>query len=215
MPYIYKITNDINDKIYIGKTLNTIEKRFKEHCEDSRRDKKEKRPLYFAMKKYGIEHFHVELIEECEENALSDREVYWIEFYNSFRDGYNATLGGDGKHYLDYDLVVATYKELKNASEVAKKLQISEDSVIKILRSRKEYIYSSPEVMKMKYGKSVNMYDLKGNYLRNFISIKEAGQYLIDNNLTGCKLSTISTHISEVCRGKRKTAAKFIWKIVD
>ena len=215
MPYIYKITNDINDKIYIGKTLNTIEKRFKEHCEDSRRDKKEKRPLYFAMKKYGIEHFHAELIEECEENALSDREVYWIEFYNSFRDGYNATLGGDGKHYLDYDLVVATYKELKNASEVAKKLQISEDSVIKILRSRKEYIYSSPEVMKMKYGKSVNMYDLKGNYLRNFISIKEAGQYLIDNNLTGCKLSTISTHISEVCRGKRKTAAKFIWKIVD
>lgn len=69
--------------------------------------------------------------------------------------------------------------------------------------------------MKMKYGKSVNMYDLKGNYLRNFASIKEAGQYLIDNNLTGCKLSTISTHISEVCRGKRKTAAKFIWKIVD
>lgn len=120
MPYIYKITNDINDKIYIGKTLNTIEKRFKEHCEDSRRDKKEKRPLYFAMKKYGIEHFHIELIEECEENVLSDREVHWIEFYNSFRDGYNATLGGDGKHYLDYDLVVATYKELKNASEVAK-----------------------------------------------------------------------------------------------
>ena len=49
MAYIYKITNDINDKIYIGKTLFDIEKRFKEHCKDSRNISNEKRPLYSAM----------------------------------------------------------------------------------------------------------------------------------------------------------------------
>ena len=45
-----------------------------------------------------------------------------------------------------------------------------------------------------------------------FASYSEAGQWLIDNNLTGCKLGTIRTHISEVCNGKRKSAAKFVWK---
>ena len=55
MAYIYKITNDINDKIYIGKTNFSIEKRFQEHCKDAFRKRNEKRPLYNAMKKYGIE----------------------------------------------------------------------------------------------------------------------------------------------------------------
>lgn len=43
MPYIYKITNDINNKIYIGKTLYTIEHRFKEHCKDSKKRQNEKK----------------------------------------------------------------------------------------------------------------------------------------------------------------------------
>ena len=64
MAFIYKITTDINQKVYIGKTEQTVEKRFKEHCQDYKRKRCEKRPLYSAMKKYGIEHFHVELVEE-------------------------------------------------------------------------------------------------------------------------------------------------------
>ena len=64
MAYIYQITNDVNQKIYIGKTENSIEKRFKEHCWDASRERNEKRPLYNAMRKYGVEHFHIELIEE-------------------------------------------------------------------------------------------------------------------------------------------------------
>ena len=57
MAYIYKIINDINQKIYIGKTKFSIEKRFKEHCSDAYRRSFEKRPLYAAMRKYGIEHY--------------------------------------------------------------------------------------------------------------------------------------------------------------
>ena len=123
MPYIYKIVNDINNKIYIGKTLNTIEHRFKEHCKDSKKSHNEKRPLYSAMNKYGVEHFHVELVEECDENILSDREKFWIENFGSFKNGYNATKGGDGTHYLDYDLIISTYKELKSCIDVAKKIK--------------------------------------------------------------------------------------------
>ena len=63
MAYIYQITNKINNKIYIGKTEFSIEKRFKEHCKDAYDNKKEKRPLYAAMRKYGIENFEISLIE--------------------------------------------------------------------------------------------------------------------------------------------------------
>ena len=213
MPYIYKITNDINGKIYIGKTLSTIEQRFKEHCKDYLKERNEKRPLYNAMKKYGVEHFHASIIEECDEFILSEREIFWIEYYGSFKNGYNATLGGDGRPYIDYDLVVNTYKELKNIKEVAKKLNINQDTISKILKIRKEYIYTNKEILTKKYGKSVNMYTLDGTYLQSFPSLAAAGQYLIDNNLTNCKLTTIRYHISEVCQGKRKTAAKFIWKL--
>ena len=74
MAYIYKIVNDINDKVYIGKTENSIEKRFKEHCKDAFRNRNEKRPLYSAMRKYGIEKFHIELIEKT--NIPEEREIF-------------------------------------------------------------------------------------------------------------------------------------------
>ena len=97
MAYIYKIVNDINNKVYIGKTEFSIEKRFKEHCRDSKKEH-QNRPLYNAMNKYGIEHFKIELIEEC--NNPEEREIYWIQHFDSYKNGYNATLGGDGKNIL-------------------------------------------------------------------------------------------------------------------
>ena len=78
------------------------------------------RPLYRAFQKYGIENFSIETIEET--NNPNEREKYWIEYYGSFKNGYNATIGGDGKPYIDYDLVVATYKEIMNMEKVAEKL---------------------------------------------------------------------------------------------
>ena len=133
MAYIYQIINDINDKIYVGKTENSIEKRFKEHCRDAFRRQCEQRPLYSAMRKYGIEHFHAELIEETDQPE--EREIYWIEQKRSFKNGYNATLGGDGKKYIDYDLVIATYQELQSMKDTAVKLNISIDSVSNILHA--------------------------------------------------------------------------------
>ena len=74
MSYIYKITNDINNKIYIGKTDFSIEKRFKEHCRDACKTRNEQRPLYAAMQKYGIDHFNITLIEETDNPDI--REIY-------------------------------------------------------------------------------------------------------------------------------------------
>ena len=88
MPYIYKITNKINGKSYIGKTLKTIEVRWSEHCQDYKKERNEKRPLYSAMKKYGVNNFSIEEIEECNEEELNEKERYWIEFYRTFKYGY-------------------------------------------------------------------------------------------------------------------------------
>ena len=210
MAYIYQITNDINGKIYIGKTEFSIEKRFKEHCQDAFRDRNEKRPLYAAMRKYGVEHFHIELIEETDNPE--EREVFWIENKRSFKNGYNATVGGDGKKYIDYDLVISSYKEIKSIVDTAKALNISADSVSNILRQNNISIISSSKVNLNKYGKITNMYSLDGEFLKSFSSTNEAAQYMIDNNLTNCKKTTIKQHITEVCTGRRNTAAKYKWK---
>ena len=213
MAYIYKITNTINGKMYIGKTELTIEKRFQQHCKDSQRDKMSNRPLYKTMRKYGVEFFSIEEIEETD--SPEEREIYWIEFYGTFKNGYNATMGGDGKKYIDYDLVVATYQELKNATKTAEKLGISQDSVIKILNNRKVHIYSSEEISIRQFGKITNMYSLDGEFLQSFPSTNAAAEYMVQNKLTGCKKTTIKQHITEVCTGRRKTAAKFKWKYAE
>lgn len=210
MAYIYQIINDINQKIYVGKTEFSIEKRFKEHCKDAFRERNEKRPLYLAMQKYGVEHFYIELIEETD--IPEEREIYWIEKLGSFKNGYNATMGGDGKKYIDYDLVIATYREIGVIKDVAKKLNISPDSVSFILHQNNEPINSCQDIQTKKYGKVVNMYSLKGEYLQTFPSVGAAARYMVENNLTGCKHTTIKQHITEVCTGRRQTAAKYKWK---
>ena len=95
MTYIYKITNQINNKIYIGKTIN-IEKRWKRHIYLARTGFK--RHLYDAMRKYGINNFIIEIIEVCKNQDSNTRERYWIEYYKSYDKniGYNKSFGGEG-----------------------------------------------------------------------------------------------------------------------
>jgi hypothetical protein len=162
------------------------------------------------MNKYGIEHFHIETLEET--NNPEERETYWIEQKQSFKYGYNATMGGDGKKYIDYDLVIATYSKLQNLNKTAQALNICVDTVHNILVANKIQIKSSQEILKEVASVPVHMYNLQDEYIRTFASSHEAARYMIENNLTGCKHSTIRQHISEVCKGRRKTAAKFIWK---
>lgn len=161
------------------------------------------------MRKYGIEHFHIELIEETDNPE--ERECFWIEQKQSFKNGYNATMGGDGRKYLDYDLIISTYNTLQNISMTAEKLGVDKGSIHNILVANNIPIKTSQEVLKDKTSIPVHMFDLNDNYLQSFASSHEAARYMVANNLTGCKHSTIRQHISEVCRGKRKTAAKYKW----
>ena len=214
MAYIYQITNDINNKIYIGKTEFSIEKRFKEHCKDAFKSRNERRPLYAAMQKYGIEHFSVKLLEETDNPE--EREIYWIEQLGAFKYGYNATLGGDGRKYLDYDLVIANYQKLQNQKSVAELMNISVDSVQNILKSRQIITKTAGDIAREQVGKMVYMLDKSSEQLlQTFSTSRDAARWLIENGYTNCKLTTARQHISEVCRGQRKTASGFKWKFAE
>ena len=215
MPYIYKITNDINDKVYIGKTLQSIQSRWRQHCQDYKKERNNKRPLYSAMIKYGIEHFHIEQIEECDDTIINERECYWIEYFGSFKYGYNATRGGDGKSYIDYDLVVAVYQELNNIKETAKRLGISPDTVGKILKIRNIPIMSPQEIVKKRTSKPIQALDLNNNHISYFSSAAEAARFLVENNLAVGSAPVVAARLGQVANGKRKTAYKMQWKWVN
>lgn len=99
---IYKITNKINNKCYIGQSVN-IETRWKHHKNNCFNKNEHIYDCHFyrSLRKYGIENFKFEIIEKCNQDKLNDREMYWISYYDSYKNGYNSTLGGDGLLQVD------------------------------------------------------------------------------------------------------------------
>ena len=93
---IYKITNKLNNKVYIGCSKN-IQHRWIAHKSESvlENNPQYNYSIHKAFRKYGIDNFSFEIIELTEEKNLFDKEKYWIKFYDSYNNGYNETLGGD------------------------------------------------------------------------------------------------------------------------
>lgn len=207
---IYKIWNDINDKLYIGKTLDSLENRFKQHKSDSKKQRTEKRPLYNAMNKYGIEHFHIELIEECELDQLSSRECYWIEYYNTYHYGYNATKGGDGKQLYDYDLIVELYIQGNTCVKICEILGCDSRVVTNALKianvdSRTNRIKND--------SKGIIAYDLNHNLIARFDSQSDAARWLIEKGIAKTdSVKHVVGIIGRVANGQRKTAYKMLWE---
>lgn len=209
MPYIYKITNKLNGKLYIGQTSRTVEERWKEHQRDCARREFEIRPLYRAINKYGIDNFSIETIEETDNP--NEREKFWIEYYDSFKNGYNATLGGDGKPYLDYDLICKMYEELKDCSKISKILNIDAGHISDILKSRNikviQYAFKGAHPPKI-----IHMYSLLDEYLYTFPSVQSAAEWCVENNFCKQINSGVRSHIAACANGKRKTAYQHKWK---
>lgn len=102
MGYIYKITNSVNSKIYIGQTKKDIQSRFLDHRKCAENFDSEKLSyrshLYSAMNMYGVDCFSVSLLEQCDDENLDEQEKYWIKKLRSQDPeiGYNISPGGTG-----------------------------------------------------------------------------------------------------------------------
>lgn len=133
--YIYIISNDINNKVYIGQTIETVEKRYKDHISASKSSNTKGVILYNAMRKYGVEHFIVKELKKisCISNTelrdkINELECYYISKYNSQNpNGYNITSGGSNvsesiKVKIDqYDIdgkFIKTYNSTREAQQI-------------------------------------------------------------------------------------------------
>lgn len=207
--FIYKITNDVNNKIYVGKTLTSIENRFKEHKSDYKKRKKEHRPLYSAMQKYGEEHFSIELLEEVPIDQLSEREIYWINTLDSYHNGYNATYGGDGKQLYDYEAIVKGFLSGKLIKELAEEFECCIDTISTALKLAN--INTNMNSIK-KSKKTIAAKTMDDVLIKEFDSRKEAAKWLRDNNYTKSdNIDNITATIGRVANGKRKSAYGLKW----
>ena len=206
---IYKITNQLNGKVYIGQSRD-IESRWKRH---QRYPIDSKKPLYLAFKKYGLKNFSFEVIEECPEEDLNEREQYWIIYYNSYGNGYNATRGGEGNRKVDVQQIIDSYNRLGMCTEVSKELNVSAHTVGKILTQNGVNHYLSTEAWKYKC-KPVAQYTKDDVFVQQFDSLTDAARYLINIGVTKTGLRTIQGHIGECCRGKHQTVYGYKWKFL-
>lgn len=208
MPYIYKISNDVNDKVYIGKTNFSIEKRWEEHKRDTYRARCEKRPLYNAIILYGVEHFKISLIEECSnDREASLREQYWINYFNSFENGYNATIGGDGRSYRfttqeEIENIVSMYNSNKTVKEIAKELQCDHSTISRVLKEQN--INIGVEKVRDKFLRSYGLVLINGVERLEFKTKEEALEYLHSIN-SDAEKDSIRKGVNRVLNGSRKT----------
>jgi len=192
---IYKITNRIDGKIYIGQTVRRLERRWKEHCDKSSHCL----ALHNAIAKYGAENFTVEQIDvACSVDELNAKEKYWIAFYNSVApNGYNLTSGGESGKEMSPES-----REKLSESKRGKKTWISGKHHTEETRRKISEIQTGTRMGKDNH-KSVTIKCVETGEI--FDSIGEAER----------KYGVTRTHVCACCRGKRKTAGGYHWEYAN
>lgn len=177
MGFIYKITNTINQKCYIGQTVKTLEKRFSQHRNNYTKPYFSQVVLYKAFKKYGIENFTFEKVEEISDELLDEREKYWIKFYNSYNDGYNSTIRGRDISLYEWDEeeIINLYHQEKSARKVAKIIRCDHNTIDTILNKNCVKRYTRADQA------SKPLYFKKNDEFYEFNNTTEAAQWLMDN----------------------------------
>lgn len=207
MAYIYKITNQINNKSYIGKTENVNpNRRWSQHKAEAQKERNSERALYKAINKYGIANFSFEIIEET--NEPEKREIYFIALYDTYHNGYNETLGGDGAKYLELpeEEICAYYLNSHTVKEVSKQFGHDPETIRRVLYRHNIDIISSQEITKQRNSKAVAKIDKDTDeIIEIYPSISEAERLN----------PKCHSHIKDVCRGKRKTTGGYKWKVIE
>lgn len=128
---IYKIENLITHQKYVGQSKD-IEVRWKQEKGEAfnANSRNFNSPLSQDIRKYGLNNFSFEIIEQCEVSQLNEREIYWIAFFDSYHNGYNRTVGGGyNSQRINSDLIAIIKEELKNTNllhrEIAEKYKVS------------------------------------------------------------------------------------------
>ena len=141
-------------------------------------------------------------MEECKEDILNDREIYWIAYFNTYANGYNATLGGDSKAYIsetEWQEMISAYNRGNSVKDIAKAYHHDAGYVAQGLKSRGIAMRDNKNLFRQRIWKC----DLKTHEkLESYPSAAEAARAIGVND---------GSHIRGVCNGKRQSAYGFFW----
>ena len=213
--YIYTITNQVNGKQYVGQTIDT-KRRWNQHQYDTKNGSDY--TIHRAMRKYGIDKFSIEIIEECGSlEQLNEAEIRWIGKLNTFRgEGYNMTIGGEGimlgrKHSEESKRKISKANSEKNHPLFGRKH--SEESKRKMSFIKNGKKPSEETKIKMSISGKKRTDNIKrivqinkdtGKEIACWLSIKEASK----------ELKIYRQGISSCCKGKQKSVCGFIWRYI-
>lgn len=201
--YLYAIISP-SGKQYVGKTYLTIKERFEQHCKEAHKERSKHRPIYRAFNKYGSKMFVRELAH-LEEGELEIAEIQYIKDLDTYHNGYNATLGGDGKRYIEAtdQEIIGLYKELHQAIKVAEAVGCCADTVSAVLHANG---------IRITNGSDYPIYCInKIGDKKEFDTFGDAAQWLIDNNLTVATFKSVRKGIGKAIRGERHSYLKMKW----
>lgn len=207
MGEIYKIVNDFNNQVYIGKTMKTTTARKREHlCQLN-----DGSAIHNSILKHGIEHFEWIPIEVNidDKDKLAEREMYWINYYDSYNHGYNMTLGGEGGNGTH----AANLKQWKKDNP--EKVKEITDNFINWKNEHpqefQEACLRGAETRKRKYGNDITK--AANEAVRKKVKCIETGViYNSVSEATKAVGGKSTGTISKACNGHLKTAYKFHWE---
>ena len=179
MGYIYRLYHIASGRSYIGQTVFPIEVRFKQHIYNAhtKSSLSYNQHIKRAIRKYGRDAFAIEELEQCDNSLLDEREKYWITHYDSVKNGFNMTYGGEGKVEHDGKKILEAWNSGLNMTEISEKFKICWKSVSNHLKAQgvtdeeiRDRRYTSAMDKKKK---TVYQYDANGNYIAEYPSIPD------------------------------------------
>lgn len=206
-PGIYKITNIINNKSYIGSSIN-ISSRIVNHKYKLKSGNHDNKHLQYSFNKYSINSFKFEVLEYCKKEELLIREQYYVDLYKCIdpKKGYNKAIVVEN---------TSGYKWSKESrirfSEYKKQQPTNWNAINKMIEYNKtkriynlDYLNTKEIIDKRNnsHKKIILQYSKEGEFIREWLSATDAGKILNINN----------GGISTAARGERKTYKGFIWK---
>lgn len=208
---------------YIGQTSFDESKRWKEHSLNAYRKNRPdyNYPLSAAIRKYGAENFDCVILEDNIDDAdiLHEREMYWISYYNTYKNGLNATYGGEGNKIRDTELINKLWDDGYCVRDICLLLNSWPSTILKHLRVSKEECKKRGPIYKSAHSKNtfgnytigkgiaVSCFDMNtGEHVKTFKSYYEAARYV--------NAKTSST-IHKAANGQYRSAHGYFWRIGD
>lgn len=221
---IYKIENNITHNVYIGKAKD-FNSRWRQHKSEANSNKNNNH-LYNAIRKYGIDNFTFSIVEEIPlelySTISSEREKYWIKFYNAYEDhdNYNETQGGEGVCGWD-----PSQDWRDNMSKIKKEWYQTEEGKVKAERQRerlkgKAFFKNHTHTEEWKEQHSKDMQGEKNpNYGKHTQGKKclciELNKIFESAREAAKQMGVSHTGIIATCNGKQKTSAGYHWKYIE